>query len=223
MSHGGNCRQFGYYLGNHNHQRPCYLNTEVKINPMATEEKKPVRGNRIIILLIIMIIMICGLAYDWFIARPGCETGFETVQNLVQKNVAASLAEEPITNLSVQKALGKEPATTTTTEDYTIETYRWPRGLVGLSYTVYVIYQPDATGELVVYAPYKNREPPVAELPGYILPKENIVVAKENIAKSIVAPEAGVKPEPVVGEKRPPARPETEPAEPQANPNATAQ
>ena len=135
--------------------------------------------------MIIMIIMICGLAYDRFIARPGCEKGFETVQNLVQKNVAASIAEESISNLSVQKALGKEPATTTTTEDYTIETYRWPRGLVGLSYTVYVIYQPDAQGELVVYAPYLNREPPVAELPGYVLPKENIVVAKENSANSI--------------------------------------
>lgn len=95
MSHGGNFRQFSYYLGNHNHQRPCYLNTEVKINPMATEEKTPVRGNRITILLIILIVMICGLAYDRFIARPGCEKGFETVRNLVQNNVAASLAEEP--------------------------------------------------------------------------------------------------------------------------------
>ena len=192
------------------------MNTEVKINPIPTEEKKSASGNRITILLVILVIMICALAYDRFLARPSSKKGFKIVQDLVQKNVAASVAEKSITNLAVRKALGKEPAESKTTQDYTIETYRWSRGLVGLTYSVHVVYKPNDNGQLVVYAPYQNQQPPASNLPGYVPPNENIT-------NPIVTPGAEVKSEPAAGEKKTQNEPVTEPTRPETNPNATAQ
>ena len=117
------------------------------------------------ILIVVLLLLGGGLIYDRQVARPRSQQAYDKALELVDKNMAAAEGK-PVTNQMVQAAFGKKPSKLVETEDYTIETFRWRRGLLVLNYDVNVVYAHD-DGELVLNNAFLNKLPEESQLPGY--------------------------------------------------------
>ena len=85
-------------------------------------------------LIVLLCIMLAGLYYDRKVARPGSQQAYDLTMELAEKNAELSAEDQPVTNETVQAALKRRPGKLVETDDYAIETYRWRRGLLFLTY-----------------------------------------------------------------------------------------
>lgn len=146
-------------------QSPDTSSAEETSTPPA---KKGSRRQRVLILALLL--LAGGLIYDRNVARPHSQQAYDMALEMVAKNVMASAEGVPLTDEAVHAAFGKKPSKRVETEEYTIETFRWRRGLLVLSYDVIVVYDLDDEGRPVVHSAYLNKLPEESQLPGYEYP-----------------------------------------------------
>jgi len=143
------------------------LNSQSPDDASTPPARKGSRRQKILILALIL--MVGGLIYDRQVARPSSQQAYDKALELVDKNVMTAADGESVTNQAVQAAFGKKPSKLVETEDYTIETFRWRRGLLVLSYDVNVVYAHE-DGRLVLKNALLNKMPEESQLPGYEYP-----------------------------------------------------
>lgn len=120
---------------------------------------------RLIILLVVLVLGVIAVAYDFLLARPKSVNANGIVEKLIDKRISAAADAAPVTNEEVQKELNRKPSRTNTTEYYTEEIYSWRRGLLLLSYNLYVIYTKDKQGRLELHSCSLNTPPAPEHLP----------------------------------------------------------
>ncbi|MDC0935738.1 hypothetical protein OAS39_05590 [Pirellulales bacterium] len=131
-------------------------------------EKKGSR--RQAVLIFALLLLVGGLVYDRNVARPRSQQAYDRALEMVDESVMTSAGGEPLTNEAVHVAFGKKPSNRIETEEYTIETFRWRRGLLVLSYDVNVVYALDDEGRRVLHSAHLNKLPEESQLPGYEYP-----------------------------------------------------
>jgi len=143
------------------------------INTESTDDTSTPPANkgsrRQTILIVVLLLMGGGLIYDRQVARPRSQQAYDKALELINKNVMTAAESEAVTNQAVQAAFGKKPSKLVKTEDYTIETFSWRRGLLVLRYDVNVVYAHEG-GRLVLRNVLLNKMPEKSQLPGYVHP-----------------------------------------------------
>lgn len=119
----------------------------------------------LIILVVVLVLGIIAVAYDRLMARPSSEKAYEVVNGLIDKRIGSPANALPVTNEDVHKELNRKPNRTNTTQHYTEEVYSWRRGLLLLSYNLYVIYTKDKQGRLELHSCSLNEPPEPEHLP----------------------------------------------------------
>jgi hypothetical protein len=120
---------------------------------------------RLIILLVVLVLGVIAVAYDFLLARPNSRKANDIVNALIDKRISAAAGTAPVTNEEVQKELNRKPSRTNTTENYTEEIFSWRRGLLLLKYNLYVIYTKDRQGRLELHSCSLNTPPAPEHLP----------------------------------------------------------
>lgn len=97
---------------------------------------------RQLVLLGVLAVGILLLGYDFYVARPACDAGYQEIMKLLGKSMAAKSDQAPLGPADVRNALGFGPsAKETKHDDWLIETYQWRGGLIFRTYKLYVVYK----------------------------------------------------------------------------------
>jgi hypothetical protein len=124
--------------------------------PDATPKKSG--GMLRIVLILIMLVMLGLLGWDQY-ARAASKTSFDKVVKWVEEDVTK------YTPADVQQLLSRQPDRgLEDNEDYALETYSWPRGILVKSYFVKVIYRKDGD-KVLLHEVVHNVEPEANDLP----------------------------------------------------------
>jgi hypothetical protein len=140
---------------------------------MSEAENKPAKssgGNsaamfRQIFLVLIMLLGLAALGYDYLLARPGADQAHQKMEEVHDQQKAAKADEKIATKEKMQEIAGKAPGTVEKKDNYLLETYYWRRGLPWYSYTVTVLYEKNPNGDLLAQQFWKNQLPKPEELP----------------------------------------------------------
>jgi len=106
---------------------------------------------RQIILLVILLLAIIALAYEFLIARPKSLMAWKVVNELVNSNYSQP-GEVTNTNEIVQTAIGKLPSTIRDEGNQRVETYSWRRGIPIQAYSFEVTYDKKEDGRFLLNA-----------------------------------------------------------------------
>jgi len=135
--------------------------TQVPSQPEATQPAaapKKSGGVLRIVLILIMLVMLGLLGWDQY-ARAASKTSFDKVVKWVEEDIKEYTPED------VQKLLGrKSDRGVEDKEDYALETYSWPRGILYKSYFVKVIYRKEGD-KVLLHEVVHNVEPEANDLP----------------------------------------------------------
>lgn len=117
-------------------------------------------AKRPIILVLILVVCIVGLGYDYLVARPGCEQAHVQLQKVLDQ---AKSDQKTVDEDAVEKALNKKPAETRKGKHYTWTRYSWQAGAPWRTYDVWVVYHM-VEGKLCCRDISKNVEPTMFSL-----------------------------------------------------------
>jgi hypothetical protein len=134
--------------------------SQVPSKPEAKPEAPAKKGGGVlrVILIIVMLVMLALLAWDQY-ARAASKSAFENVVKWVEQDL------EEYTPADVQKLLGRNSDQgVEDKDDYALETYSWPRGILVKTYFVKVIYRKDGD-KLLLHEVVHNVEPEANDLP----------------------------------------------------------
>ena len=116
-----------------------------------TPHKFAIARIRQILLLVILLLAIIALAYEFRVARPKSLTAWKAVTELVNSNYSQP-GEVTNTNEIVQTAIGKAPSTIREEGNQRVETYSWRRGIPIQSYSFEVTYDKKEDGRFLLNA-----------------------------------------------------------------------
>lgn len=151
-----------------------------KTDSPAAESKPataaPPKGSatRLAVLLGILAVVLCALAYDQFIAKPKCEAADAALEEFVQKMNAMPVTSDGggiVGRADVQKHFGWGPTWVVDkdADGYTIEYYCWWGYVPYLSrqrHFIAVLYK----GKARRYSSHYRSEPQKEDLPSYVVP-----------------------------------------------------
>ncbi len=138
------------------------------------EFQKPSGSGRKIFLVVVLLLVLGALGYDFLVAKPAYEGGMAQLQSLLDKkkdaegelvfndgktvSVGDLDGDGKVTPDDVHKSMGREPSSTSSPQDNTfVEVYSWPRGIPFVTYEAYVIYS--RSGESTELYKISEREP----------------------------------------------------------------
>lgn len=96
---------------------------------------------RVGVLLVVFFVLLGALAYDFRVARPAAQAGYEKVIGLLEKRAKSRKGDAEFEPADVQRELGCAPSSTRQQGLTTIETYSWRGGMPLRTYNLYVLYQ----------------------------------------------------------------------------------
>ncbi len=112
-----------------------------------------------IVLLVVLGLLVVGLIYDYWVARPAHKKAWDDIQVMLQsKNTDAGVVK--ITNKEVQEKFGRAPSSTYKDGRFTVEVFSWRTGLLVTSYPIYVYYE----GEDPLRLALANPSEPIEDL-----------------------------------------------------------
>jgi hypothetical protein len=117
------------------------------------------------VLVILLGLMIGALYHDRYRARPQSRGAYDKVNGLLREELGKA-GKATAGPADVQSLLKATPSGKVDEEHYAIESYRWRRGLIFLTYDVHVVYRKDRGGNAVVYQVMLNEWPGPIDLPG---------------------------------------------------------
>ena len=120
------------------------------------------------VLGIVLVLVIGALAYDFAVARPRQTKAWNKLEELDASGRSSVSQEE------VHELIGRTPADVEEKETALVETYRWPRGVPFMKYTISVVYSKSPGGnKYYYYTAALNQAPTESQLPAEI-PKVKI-------------------------------------------------
>jgi len=117
------------------------------------------------IVLIVLLLVVAGAAiYDFKVARPAAVRANEIIEKADREDPAGTL-----TNIQIQKLLGRKPSKQIDGTNTYVEKYTWMSGLLFKSYYVWVVYSPKEPH--VFHVHYLNTDIDKELKPDYVPPK----------------------------------------------------
>ena len=118
------------------------------------------------VLLVILVVLLAALLYDRFVAAPQLNKAYDIVGELLTAADEPSQGEvkSPVTEADVKQAIGEPGNPREDAGKFVIDRYSWRRGLLFLSYDLYIVYFKDPDGQLLLFKSIKNERPTADEL-----------------------------------------------------------
>ena len=137
--------------------------------------ERPAHGSgfkiRMGVLLTILAVAVAAVGWEFLVAKPGVDAAWAKVQK-EEEEVAKKPGVIQTVNTDIHKLIGKTPSDTKTKGNYTIEEFRWQRGMPIWKYSIYVVY---LGPEKRLNHAYLNQEPSEQDLTGIIPPVPGMV------------------------------------------------
>lgn len=137
-------------------------------SPPVPEKQGSFLNTRQIILLVLLLIMLLALGWDYKIARPQSKAKADELSEAAQARAVKARTGQ-LSSDEVAEVLEREPSTTLDGDKYTIEVFKWRGGLPWKSYNVWVVYRKTSDGPRFHTLSYLT-EPEDKYMPGYVPP-----------------------------------------------------